>query len=151
MIRGKGVGASPEAKRRRVNLPRPLEVTTDEYEEVPEETEEDLAKVRDLKAQQMEVKVEQPMPGPRPIFEKLGEVTQDDYEKLREMLESPTEPPSQGGGTPDPNSEPEVDDKDLGIQLQIHSYLQELFFSVSKNVKLNQPARGFKLLLWFIH
>ena len=75
MIRGKGVGTSPSAKRRRVNLPRPLEVKTDEYEEVPEETEEELAKVRDLKAQTMEVKVEQPRPGPRPIFEKLGDVT----------------------------------------------------------------------------
>lgn len=130
MIRGKGVG-EPAVKRRRGHLPTPLVAKADEYEEVTEETEEDLAKVRDLKAQPIEVKVEEAKNGPKTIYENVDAMTQEDYKQLREMLESPTESPSQGGGgTPDPFSDTEQADEDLGMRLRLHSHLQALSFNL---------------------
>lgn len=133
MIRGKGQG-EPIAKKRRVNLPAPLVAKKDEYETyedvLVEETEEQLAKVRDLKAQQIEVKVEEEgKKGPTPIFEDVDAVTAEDFKNLTDMLESPTESPSQGGGgTPDPFSDTEQADEDLGMRLRLHSHLQALSF-----------------------
>ena len=132
MIRGKGQG-EPIAKKRRVNLPAPLVAKKDEYEEyeevmVEKETEEELEKVRDLKAQPVEVKVEEEgKKGPTPIFEDVDAMTAEDFKNLTDLLESPTESPSQGGGgTPDPFSDTEQADEDLGMRLRLHSHLQAL-------------------------